>query len=367
MKACSTIAVLERLRTRGALVDVVSHGELTRALAAGWVIQGDPPPIVYTADLFDRESLACCTSSAIHVNCGSLDMISQLGPGHAGREITLRLNPGFGSGHSQKVNTGGPRSKHGIWHEQLDEALDLARSHGLVATGLHVHIGSGVDFDHLARVCAAVEDFAPRFGTNLRSISGGGGLPIPYREQDPELDISQYLDRWQATRDRLQARLGAPLRLEVEPGRFLLASSGALIAEVRAVKRQGTLRYALLDAGFTALARPVLYGSYHPIAVVPADDAHRPLVEIVVGGPLCESGDIFTQNAQGVVETRLLPEPRVGDWMLIGVAGAYGSAMASNYNSQQLPAEVLIENGQARLIRRRQSLDEQLCCERDLA
>src|SRR5262249_9039775 len=122
-KACSNLAVLDLARRAGAVVDCVSAGEIRRAMAAGYSPHGDPPPIVYTADVFERESLELVVKHGIHVNCGSPDMIDQLGQVAPGRNLTLRLNPGFGHGHSQKTNTGGEQSKHGIWHEHLQECL----------------------------------------------------------------------------------------------------------------------------------------------------------------------------------------------------------------------------------------------------
>src|SRR5262249_12552378 len=142
-KACSNLAILDLMRREGVLVDAVSAGEIRRALAAGYVAAGDPPPIAYTADIFDREALDLVVELGIHVNCGSPDMIDQLGQIAPGRHITLRLNPGFGHGHSQKTNTGGEHSKHGIWYAELAECLRLADHHGLGISGLHMHIGSG--------------------------------------------------------------------------------------------------------------------------------------------------------------------------------------------------------------------------------
>jgi diaminopimelate decarboxylase len=152
------------------------------------------------------------------------------------------------------------------------------------------------------------------------------------------------------------------VRLEIEPGRFLVAESGSLVAEIRAVKREGANRFYLLDAGFNALARPILYGAYHPMAIAPADGSRdaRPLTSVVVGGPLCESGDIFTQDDGGVVRSERLPEAHVGDFLVIGCAGAYGFVMASNYNGKPRPAEVLIRDGKAHLVRARESLDDLL-------
>ena len=237
-------------------------------MAAGFSPVGDPPPIVYTADIFDHETLDLVVEKGIHVNCGSPVMIDQLGQRASGREITLRINPGFGHGHSQKTNTGGEQSKHGIWHEQLDDCLRRTDHHGLVVTGLHLHIGSGTDLEHLSQVCGSLEKLALEVGRSLRSISAGGGLPVPYKTGDSYVDLDIYYQLWDATRKRLEDRFGHRLSLEIEPGRYLVAESGFLVSEIRAIKQMGGNTFYLLDAGFNNLARPILYGAYHPMAVV---------------------------------------------------------------------------------------------------
>lgn len=363
-KACSNLAILDLMRRHGVLVDCVSAGEVQRALAAGYRPEGDPPPIVYTADIFDRASLELVVERNIHVNCGSPDMIDQYGCRAPGREITLRINPGFGHGHSQKTNTGGDHSKHGIWHEQLNDCLVNADNYGLSVTGLHMHIGSGTDLEHLAQVCAAMEKAAVVLGRNLKMISCGGGLPVPYRADQSYVDLEAYYGLWDATRKRLEDRFGHRVRIEIEPGRYLVAESGYLISEIRAVKQQGHNTFYLVDAGFNNLARPILYGAHHPISVAASEaDGPRPETEAIVGGPLCESGDIFTQEEGGFVARRRLPLAAVGDLLVIECAGAYGFVMGSNYNSKPLAAEVLVVDGEAHLVRRRQTFDELVAAE----
>ncbi len=371
-KACSNLAILDLVRRHGGLVDCVSAGEVHRAIAAGFRPgqAQQPPEIVYTADIFDREALEFIVEHDIHVNCGSPDMIDQYGegrgrgrPGSLRGEITLRINPGFGHGHSQKVNTGGSQSKHGIWHEQIEDCIERAEKAGLAITGLHMHIGSGADLEHLSQVCSAMETAALSVGSSITTISAGGGLPVPYREGDEFVDLSTYFELWNATRHRLATEFGHEITLEIEPGRYLVAESGYLVSEIRAVKTAGENTFYLVDAGFNNLARPILYGAYHPMAICPGKSRGRGrpgslLCDVVVGGPLCESGDIFTQEEGGFVARRPLPQAEVGDYLVIGRAGAYGYAMASNYNSKPLVAEVLIENGQAQLVRRRQTLDD---------
>ncbi len=358
-KACSNLAVLDLLRRHAALVDVVSAGEIRRAIAAGYTTEGSPPPIVYTADIFDARALDLCVENRVHVNCGSPEMIDQFGSRAPGREITLRINPGFGHGHSRKTSTGGRQSKHGIWYDQLADCLARARHHRLRVTGLHMHIGSGTDLEHLAKVCGAMEDAALQAGPEITSISAGGGLPVVYREGDDYVDLDAYYALWDAKRRRLQEKFDHPVRLEIEPGRYLVAESGYLVTEIRAIKQQADNTFYLVDAGFNNLARPILYGAYHPMAIVPADgDTGRAEQEVIVGGPLCESGDIFTQQEGGFVVTRRLPEANVGELLVIECAGAYGFVMSSNYNSQPLAAEVLIQDGRAHLVRRRQSFED---------
>ncbi|HVX12936.1 MAG TPA: diaminopimelate decarboxylase [Pirellulales bacterium] len=365
-KACSNIAILDLLRRQGVLVDAVSAGELARAVAAGFPLTGDPPPVVYTADIFDRESLDTVVRQGIHVNCGSADMIDQLGERAPGRAITLRINPGFGHGHSQKTNTGGEQSKHGIWHEELTDALRRADQHGLAVVGLHLHIGSGTDLDHLSQVCGAMERLAREVGRSLTSISAGGGLPVPYKRGDTYVDLDVYYRLWDASRKRLEDAFGHQLHLEIEPGRYLVAESGFLVTEIRAIKRMGGNTFYLVDAGFNNLARPILYGAYHPMSIVPAkvdgsaasSADRRPLNDVVIGGPLCESGDIFTQSEGGFVATRSLPAAEVGELLVIENAGAYGFAMGSNYNSKPLAAEVIVRDRTPSLVRQRQTAED---------
>jgi len=376
-KACSNLAVLDLIRRHGVVVDAVSAGEIRRALAAGFQPgDDDPPQIVYTADVFDQEALDLVVEHNIPVNCGSPEMIDQLGRRAAGRGITLRLNPGFGHGHSQKTNTGGPQSKHGIWHTELEACVQRATDAKLTVAGLHMHIGSGTDLEHLSQVCGAMQQAALRVGPSVQAISAGGGMSTPYREEDEQVDLAAYYRLWNETRNQLAAEFSHDVRLEIEPGRYLAAESGSLIAEIRAVKQMGENLFYLVDAGFNDLARPILYGAYHPMAICRASGVQKSeargqesaekesgreelrLQKVVVGGPLCESGDIFTQEEGGVVALRELPEAQVGDLLVIGCAGAYGSVMGSNYNSKPLAAEVLLNNGKADLIRRRQTFED---------
>jgi diaminopimelate decarboxylase len=185
-------------------------------------------------------------------------------------------------------------------------------------------------------------------------LDGAGGQPI---------DTAHYFGLWDAARRQIAAARGHALELEIEPGRYLVAESGVLLAEVRAVKDMGRNHFVLVNAGFNELMRPAMYGAHHEIELLSADGSARALRDSVVAGPLCESGDVFTQGEGGVVRRHPLAEGRVGDLVVFHDTGAYGASMSSNYNSRPLAAEVLIEGGEPRLIRRRQTVAELLALE----
>ncbi|VFS63141.1 Diaminopimelate decarboxylase [Kluyvera cryocrescens] len=296
------------MREQGVKVDSVSLGEIERALAAGYVPGKDE--IVFTADMIDGATLSRVHELQIPVNAGSVDMLEQLGEVSPGHRVWLRVNPGFGHGHSQKTNTGGENSKHGIWYSDLPAALAVIQRYQLKLVGIHMHIGSGVDYGHLEQVCGAMVRQVVEFGQDLEAISAGGGLSIPYREGEESINTDHYFGLWNSAREQIAKHLGHPVKLEIEPGRFLVAEAGVLVAQVRSVKEMGSRHFVLIDAGFNDLMRPAMYGSYHHISALAGDGrslTQVPPLETVVAGPLCESGDVFTQQEGGKVETRLLP------------------------------------------------------------
>lgn len=369
-KANSNTHILRLMRSLGVVVDAVSLGEIERALVAGFVpgLHNGHAEIVFTADVLDQATLARVVELSVVVNCGSIDMLDQLGAANPGHPVWLRINPGFGHGHSNKTNTGGEHSKHGIWHGDLVRACDRLRANGLALQGLHMHIGSGVDYTHLQEVCGAMVQLVAQVkaqGLDMRAISAGGGLSIPYRTHEPVIDTAHYFSLWDAARQQVAALLGHPVTLELEPGRYLVAESGVLLSEVRATKNMGNNHFVLVDAGFSDLMRPAMYGSHHGMELIRHDGGpvNTPLRDTVVAGPLCESGDVFTQGEGGVVLQRALPQAQVGDYLVIHHTGAYGASMSSNYNTRPLAPEVLLESGQARLIRRKQTVAELLALE----
>ena len=197
-------------------------------------------------------------------------------PAPGGREITLRINPGFGHGHSQKTNTGGPQSKHGIWHEQLGDCLERGQVRSLTVTGLHMHIGSGTDLEHLSQVCGAMEAAARQVGPALHTISAGGG----FRSLTSRMKNSSISTRTSSfgmpSASGWLPNSAIRFHSKSSPGRYLTAESGYLVTEIRAVKQMGDNLFYLVDAGFNNLARPILYGAYHPMSVA-AGRGKRPL------------------------------------------------------------------------------------------
>jgi diaminopimelate decarboxylase len=363
-KANPNLHILRLMRAQGLVLDAVSLGEVERALAAGASVDGHPPGVVLTCDMLDQVTLARVIVLQVEVNAGSIDMLRQLGERSPGHRVWIRINPGFGHGHSRKTNTGGENSKHGIWHEQLGEALDCISAYGLHLVGVHMHIGSGVDYEHLEQIAQSMIKLVGQMDRDIEAFSIGGGLSVPYGSTDRPVDIQRYARTWAAARAQIEAMLGHPVRMEIEPGRFLVAESGYLVTEVRAVKQMGGNTFVLVDAGFNDLMRPALYGSYHHMTLLDADGkpVTRPLQPTMVAGPLCESGDVFTQDEHALA-ARDLPLARVGDLLVIHDTGAYGASMSSNYNSRPLLPEILIEHAGFRLIRRRQNIQELLSLE----
>ncbi len=369
MKACSNVRILQEMRAHGIRIDAVSLFEVERALRAGFHAED----ICFTSDVFfHREDVRTCLDKGIFVNCGTLGMLEEYGRGcqEAGRgsnRVSIRINPGEGHGHSRKTNTGGPYSKHGIWYQNLEEARELAQKYGLIISGVHMHIGSGGDMEHLKRITGKLVEFAKQF-EDLQTINFGGGLPYEYHPENPQEDLSGYKDILAERIRILETHFGRPIHCEIEPGRRFVAGCGYLLGEVRSLNHTfdedgNRLDYVLGNIGFCHLLRPMAYGSYHPIWFV--GDHLGPEQEVIVAGPVCESGDVLTQENEEPV-CRRLPLPQVGDVIVVGGAGAYGFAMASNYNSQPLVPEVVVEGDRCTLTRRRQTLDDLVREETDL-
>ena len=369
MKACSNVRILKEMLAHGIKIDAVSVYEVKRAIKAGF----RPEDICFTSDVFSNaDDVRFCLEQNIFTNCGTLGMLEEYGCafksiGRGSPKVSIRINPGEGAGHSKKTNTGGPYSKHGIWYENLSEARDIAKTYNLIISGVHIHIGSGGDMGHLKRITGKLVDFAKEF-KDLEVVNFGGGLPYQYDPDLPQEDILRYKSILTERMEVLEKHFDRKIICEIEPGRRFVAGCGYLIGEVRALnhtfEEDGTrLNYVLGNIGFCHLLRPMAYGSFHPIWIV-GDDL-GPEQDIIVAGPVCESGDVLTQENEEPVPRRL-PMPKAGDLIVVGGAGAYGFSMSSNYNTQPLLPEVAVEGSQCELTRRRQTLDDMLREETDM-
>jgi diaminopimelate decarboxylase len=364
MKACSLRRLLEVVRDAGIWIDAVSGNEVLRAAAAGFAVGHTPPRILLTADVFRDNALSVVREQGVLPNIGSPAMIEALaGAGWRG-PIAVRVNPGFGHGHVQATDPGGPSSKHGIWADELDAVRRAAERAGLAIVLLHAHVGSGPQIDEFTANMGRLEQFfaerIPDFPA-LEAVNMGGGIPHPYRPDTPSIDLAPVGRALAGAQQRLSDIAGRRLRVEIEPGRYFVAPCAVLVARVSDVKVTRTNEkgpghtFVMVDAGFTDLVRPAMYGSYHHISVHGAA-ADAPRVPLVVAGPLCESGDVFTRDDRELLDPRPLPLPRIGDLLVLHDAGAYGVQMSSHYNSLGRAPQVWLEDGRAHLASRRETL-----------
>lgn len=369
MKACSATRVLREMQAHGLWIDAVSGNEVLRARHAGFGGGHDPPVILYTSDVFRDDALAVVMQEGVLPNLGSRGMLDALHAAGYRGPIALRVNPGFGHGHVLACDTGGPSSKHGIWWSQVADTARAAETAGLRVVMLHAHIGSGPQpqelFDNLQRLVEVFVDLLPSL-PQVEAVSLGGGLPYNYQDASAQIDLARLAVLLHTARARLEAAARRPLRLEIEPGRFLVAPAGQLVMRVTDVKhtaptvRGRGMTYAMVDAGMTDLLRPALYGAYHHVTVL-GRAAAQDTVPVVVAGPLCESGDVFTRHADARLAPRQLPPLHTGDLLVVHDAGAYGYAMSSNYNSiGRAPQIWLEEDGSWHLLSRRETLADLL-------
>ncbi len=373
MKANSARKILELARQSGSWIDAVSGNEVLRAGRAGFPMGHSPPVVMLTADVFRDNALTTVLEHQVLPNVGSAGMINDLRDAGYRGPIAARINPGFGHGHVQSCDTGGPSSKHGVWHEDLETLRAPARKAGLPIVALHAHVGTGPELREFdANMRRLVDFFAtvlPAFPDAV-AVNLGGGLPHPYRPGKPAYDLAWYRPVLEDAVKRLTAIAGRPIRIEIEPGRYAVAGMAILVSRVKDLKatRDNTKGrgngFIMVDAGFNDLVRPAMYGSYHHISVVGAGAGRTP-EPLIVAGPLCESGDVFTRDDHELLDPRPLPRPDVGDLLVLHDAGAYGASMSSNYVSLGRVPQVLWENDQATLIARRETLDDVVRAECD--
>ncbi|HEX2658903.1 MAG TPA: diaminopimelate decarboxylase [Polyangia bacterium] len=366
MKANPSWKVLEAVRDAGFWIDAVSGNEVLRARRAGFATGAEPPVVMLTADVFRDNALTALLEHRVLPNIGSPGMIDELaGAGYRGA-IAVRINPGFGHGHVQSCDTGGPSSKHGIWSDDLADVVKRAAAARLPIVSLHAHVGTGPgirEFDaNMRRLVDVFVELLPQF-PDVQAVNLGGGIPHPYKPDAEPYDLAWYRPVLVDAAERLAAVAKRRIRVEIEPGRYGVAGMAILVARVKDLKRTRANQrgpgheFVMVDAGFADLVRPAMYGSYHHISIVGAGAA-RPPEPFIVAGPLCESGDVFTRDDHELLVPRAFGRPDVGDLLVLHDAGAYGAAMSSNYVSLGRAPQVFWENGRATLISRRETLDD---------
>ncbi|WP_435116464.1 diaminopimelate decarboxylase [Halolamina sp. C58] len=345
-KAHTARETLRTVHDEGLAIECASAGEVRRALDAG--VPGRD--VTYTAvnpparDL-DAVVEAWRNEPDLTITAGAADTVDRLAERGFDGRLRLRVNPGVGAGHHEKVVTGG-HPKFGVG---LDRAPELAAriDREFAFAGIHAHAGSGISGDdlenhrELVRRLGELARDLEADGIPVETVDVGGGFGVPYREDAPALDLATVAD---ATREALGAIEG---RLAIEPGRYVVADAGVLLTRVNTVKDAPSTVVAGVDAGMTTLLRPAMYDAYHAVRDLGAEGGeNRDTVGVTVAGPVCETADLLCEN-------RPLPAPERGDLLAIGNAGAYGYEMASTYNSRPRPAEVTVDG---ETLRRRETL-----------
>lgn len=385
-KALTLGAVLRIIRDKGLWIDASSINEVHRSLRAGFL----PSEIVYTGESSSDEIYRELLQRNILINCTSLDQLRLLGKLKSEMDCSeidcsVRINPGEGHGASNKTNTGGPSSKHGIYFDEVEKIKDIAKEFSINIIGVHSHIGSETDVAHWLKIGDMTLEQAQKF-PSLRFVNLGGGFPVVYKENEEPMDLKAWGKKASERMKNFSKAYGRDIELHIEPGRFIVAECGSLIAEIQAVKRTPDYNFVIVNTGLNHNIRPALYGSFHPIRFVSGDrrEMSGEQEKYVVAGYLCESGDVFTVRNEdadppvksesgsesgseskkvgkakylGVLAPREFPILQVGDYMVMGNIGAYSHAMKSEYNSMNLPASVMIEkDGTVTVIERRGTL-----------
>jgi diaminopimelate decarboxylase len=356
MKANGNIQILRVLKEEGCHIDAVSKEEVMVALKAGF----ESEKILFTGMNMTLEDMEYAVKNGVRINVGSLGNLENFGRNFPGQSVSIRINPDFGAGHHDHVVTGGRKSKFGIFYsskfrKDIDQAIDILKEHKLKLAGVQAHIGSGVldegKFIELMQIILKLANDIP----GLEFVDFGGGIGVPYRPEEKDFNLEAFGKHASKMMEDFAAHYGARPYMALEPGRFLSAESGYFLVTVTDIKNNPDYTFAGVDSGFNHLIRPMAYGSYHPI--LNASRVEGGQKEIVVAGYICESGDVFTRGEHGL-EARNITEPRAGDVLAILNSGAYGYSMASNYNYRPRPAEVLVSGGTARLIRKRETIED---------
>ncbi len=361
-KANANLSIMKIIKEEGKElvgIDAVSPGEIESALKAGF----RPEQILFTSTSVTDDEMRFAVGKKILVNCDSLSQLERYGKINPNSKVCFRVNPDVGAGHHNHVITGGPETKFGIWVDDVGEALAIAAKHNLKVVGIHEHIGSGIlETGKFLTAMNVLLSIVAKYKSQLQHlefVDFGGGIGVPYRPDQKPIDFLEFGAAVSKLFGDFCSSFGKKLVMVIEPGRFLVAESGVLLCTVNTIKQTPKHKFVGVDTGFNHLIRPMAYGSYHPILV--ADNCNGNSGEkkekVAVCGNICESGDVFTRNEEGIAD-RELPPIREGDVLAILVAGAYGFSMASNYNARPRPPEVLVSGRNVRVIRKCEELSQ---------
>lgn len=344
VKALSNISVLSLLNQLGAGMDTVSIQEVQLALRAGV----RPEDIIYTPNGVSLEEIQQAAQLGVKINIDNLSILEQFGTRHPEIPVCVRINPHVMAGGNTNISVGHIDSKFGISIHQLPHIKRIESNTGMTINGIHMHTGSDIlDIDVFLYASEILFEAATQF-ENLEFIDFGSGFKVPYREGDIETNIEEMGEKLSRRFNEFCQQQGKDLTLSFEPGKFLVSEAGKFLAKVNVVKQTTSTVFAQIDSGFNHLIRPMLYGSRHEIENISNPDGRERFYSVV--GYICET-DTFGNN-------RRISEIREGDILAFSNAGAYCMTMASNYNSRYRPAEVLINNGEAHLIREREDFED---------
>jgi len=339
-KALTNIHVLSYIKSLGSNVDCSSINEVKLALHAGFT----PERILYTSNSISFEEIEEAKNLGVHINIDSLSNLEKFGKkfGHS-YPVGIRIRPNILAGGNLKISTGHDKSKFGIPIDQFQKILDCVERNDLFIRGLHIHTGSEIkDVDVFVKGIEKLFDIISYF-KGLQFVDLGGGFKVPYKVGDTETDIKLLAQKVKEAFDNHTNPGNQPLQIWFEPGKFLVSEAGYFITKVNVLKEDGNTIFAGIDSGFNHLIRPMFYDSFHRIENLSNNNGNEKKYTIV--GNICET-DTFATD-------RNINEIKEGDYLVFYNAGAYGFEMSSNFNSRLKPAEVLVKEGKAELIRNR--------------
>ena len=346
-KALTNVSVLKLIRQQGIDLDVVSIEEAHIGLEAGFSAQ----QIMYTPSGVPFAEIDEAIALGIQMNIDSLPLLRYIGERYGNTiPCCIRLNPDIRAGGHAKISVGHNESKFGVALSQLDLAVAIVEEYGIIINGLHIHTGSDIKDPEVFVQGAKRLYAAARHFSDLQFIDFGSGFKVAYKEGDVATDIPQLAQLMEESFREFCEEYGQELEMWFEPGKFIVSDSGYLLTEVTVVKENPGINFIHVNTGLNHLLRPMMYDAYHEIVNLTNPDG--PLQPYQVVGYICETDNIG--------ENRMLPQVRPGDILIIKNAGAYGFSMASNYNSRLRPAEVLIHQGAAKLIRQRETMQDLL-------